>query len=104
MNSEISELPLVILTHIAYIQIFNTVFKMKRLIVFIKILLFSSVGFGCPSAILLSNNHEKPAYEFVAQKQSTDGRYVYPIMPQKIKTILNDSTAIISFSHKSGQL
>ena len=45
--------------HIAYIQIFNDVIKMKRLFVIIKILLFTSVGFGYPSVGLISNIHER---------------------------------------------
>lgn len=37
---------------------------MKRLIVIIKIFLFSSFGFGHPSEGHLSNLHERPEYEF----------------------------------------
>jgi hypothetical protein len=44
--------------HIAYIQIFNDVIKMKRLIVIIKTLLFTSLGFGYPSGVLISDIHE----------------------------------------------
>jgi hypothetical protein len=60
---------------------------MKRLIVIIKILLFSSVGFGHPSVDLLSIFHKKPAYE------SSKSAF---LSPQIIKAISGNPNFTIS--------
>ena len=66
--------------NISYFKILNVVIKMKRLIVIIKILLFSIVGFGHPSGGLISNFHERSINEF---------SYNTLMSPQTIKTIID---------------
>jgi hypothetical protein len=65
---------------------------MKKLIIVIGILLFTTSAFGHPFSGLLSIFHERPAFEFrqkpFAIKQGTDGRYVYDLTPQKFKAML----------------
>jgi hypothetical protein len=82
------------LVHITYIQVFKNIYRMKRLIVIIKILLTSILGFGQVSAGLLSNFNHKAAYEFVGFEEGANGCYIYPLMPSKSEVKLNDSAAI----------
>ncbi len=76
--------------HIAYFQIFNDVIRMKRLIVIIKILVFTSIGFGRPAG----DFHNKPASELVGFEICADCLYNSQLMFQKTKTVLNDSDMI----------
>ena len=76
--------------HIAYIQIFNDVIKMKRLFVIIKILLFTSVGFGCPSIGLISNIQERTQFVTIPEQ----------IVMMKV----NDSYITQNYQHSSNNL
>lgn len=67
---------------------------MKRLIVIIKILLTSILGFGQASAGLPGNLNHNTGYEFVRFEKSANGCSVYQFMLTAFETKLNDPITI----------